>query len=121
MLRVPDEFQDVPLGDADVLHEVPEGIGGAGWLVVDEFRRETGNRFLEAHMGVAAVEKGQEFFPQNLVLGHDPPPAGALLKKVYYPMGITQSDHEVRGTAGKRISIIDFAAPTGVFLPSTLK
>jgi len=54
---VSDELEDVPLGDTDVLHEMPEGIRGIGWFAIDVLQRKIGNHLGKAHMRVPTTQK----------------------------------------------------------------
>ena len=57
MLGVDGELHNVPLRDAQVLHQLPDGVGHIGHVLVPGFGREASDGFFESGVGVALGEQ----------------------------------------------------------------
>lgn len=57
MPQVAHTFEDIPLGNAQVLKEMPRGVEALWRFRVEVFARKRRGRFIEGHMGVAALKE----------------------------------------------------------------
>jgi hypothetical protein len=52
MVRIADEFQDIPLGNTHVFQKMPRTVWDTGSLAVDVLKGEVFDYTLKAHMGI---------------------------------------------------------------------
>ena len=71
------EVEDVPLRDAEVLQQLPGGVGRARGLGGAQLGGPVGDDLVEADVGVAPVEQLDDVLPQGLVVLGD----GSLLTR----------------------------------------
>ncbi len=58
------EVEDVALGDAEMLEQLPGGVGEIGWHGAAMFDREIFDGFVEGDVGLASAEESKELFAQ---------------------------------------------------------
>ena len=57
VMRVPDEFEDIPLGDAYVLEKMPDRVACVRQSPVDFLQGETGNGVTKTHVSIPGIQE----------------------------------------------------------------
>src|ERR1035437_3842078 len=70
ILAVPDVVEDVPLGDPDVLEQVPRRVGHVGRQPVDGVVREVCHGGVEWQVGTVPVDEREKLLAQDVFGGH---------------------------------------------------
>jgi len=71
MFGVTAEFQDVPLGQAKVFEQHPEGMGITGGLLAAKAGGDVGDNGVEGGVGVTALQEFKQMLAKGVVVvGH---------------------------------------------------
>lgn len=111
VLRVPREFENVPLRNAQVLDQLPRRVLGAARLFAAQLRREILHRVIEGGVGVPALEQKDDLPAQIGVVG------GHGLVSLGGGVGCAAAARRFYRTLGAMSAVTKFGKPVAKLVP----